>query len=428
MRFKHVLVATATAAMVASAAAFPAMAVATENNSVGEIALAQEATGPQVVLKDVTVDASQLKSNLAQLKNQLKSLMLVSATKDGADITNMVAAGLGDFSSALKSKTPGTYDIPFYYGGSDLVGTAKLTVVDSSTTAAPKLTEEAVVATNGGALLTVMGQGITNEQHALPAGSFSIGDATEKDGAWYTTVTINSSAVSHYFEPLVPAVVQGRVKYDAGNSSLAATFKYDSSAQRWTVDSPARVTFNVSLDKNGTFEFEESVTVSASDVKGLSSNKLIALIKEKLVKKAEVNGKSVVDASGFKVALGAQLSDLRSGKAGSYAISFMYDGDGYNNETVGTATFVVKEEQKTPETPAEPTTPSAPAEDNKGGSAAEDKGGSSTTKTDAKKAAKGEKKLPQTGDGSPIAAVALVAAGAAACSFGLLTKRRNNKH
>ncbi len=415
MKFKHALVAIASTALVAAPVALPAVALAEEASEGDAIVATQEASGPQVVLKDVTINASQLKSNLYQLKNQLKSLMLVSATKDGRDITGMIEAGLGNFSTALANKTPGTYDVPFYYGGSDLVGTAKLTVTDSSAAAAPKLTDADVAAAHGGVLLTVMGQGVTNEPNALPAGSFSVGAARKgADDAWYTDVTINSAAIDTYYKPLVPPVVQDKVAYDAGASSLTVTFKYDATAQKWVVETPAKVTFNVTLAKSGTFEFADSATVAPSDVKGLSTDKLIALIKEKLVKKAEVNDESVVNAYGFKVMLGTQLRDLQDGKAGTYSISFMYDGDGYNNEVVGTATLVVKEaEQPTePTTPTAPTTPAATTSDD--GNA-----------TDAKKPAKAAKKaLPQTGDDALTIAGLFGAAGAATAALGAAAKRR----
>lgn len=160
----------------------------------------------------------------------------------------MIEAGLGNFSAALANKTSGTYDVPFYYGGSDLVGTAKLTVTGSSTAAAPKLADADAAAARGGVLLTVMGQGVTNEPNALPAGSFTVGVARKgADDAWYTDVTINSAAIDAYYKPLVPPVAQAKVAYDAGASSLTATFKYDAAAQKWAVETPARVTFNATL-------------------------------------------------------------------------------------------------------------------------------------------------------------------------------------
>lgn len=424
MKFKHVLVAVASTALVVAPTALPAVALA-EEAAVGDAIVAtQEASGPQVVLKDVTVNASQLKSgNFYQLKNQLKSLMLVSATKGGRDIAGMIEAGLGNFSAALANKTPGTYDVPFYYGGSDLVGTAKLTVTGSSTAAAPKLADADAAAARGGVLLTVMGQGVTNEPNALPAGSFTVGVARKgADDAWYTDVTINSAAIDAYYKPLVPPVAQAKVAYDAGASSLTATFKYDAAAQKWVVETPARVTFNVTLAKGGAFEFADSATVAPSDVKGLSTDKLIALIKEKLVKKAEVNGESVVNAYGFKVMLGAQLRGLQDGKAGTYSIGFMYDGHGYNNEVVGNATLVIAEPEQpaTPSTPAEPTTPTAPTTPATTPSDAAD-----APASDAKKPAKAAKKaLPQTGDNA-LAIVGLFgAAGAVTAALGVTAKRR----
>ena len=424
MKFKHVLVAVASTALVVAPTALPAVALAEDAATGDAVVATREASGPQVVLKDVTINASQLKSgNFYQLKNQLKSLMLVSATKDGRDITGMIEAGLGNFSAALANKTPGTYDVPFYYGGSDLVGTAKLTVTDSSTAAAPKLADADVAAARGGVLLTVMGQGVTNEPNALPAGSFTVSVARKgADDAWYTDVTINPAAIDAYYKPLVPPVAQAKVAYDAGASSLTATFKYDAAAQRWVVETPARVMFNVTLAKGGAFELADSATVAPSDVKGLSTDKLIALIKEKLVKKAEVNGESVVNAYGFKVMLGTQLRGLQDGKAGTYSISFMYDGDGYNNEVVGNATLVIAEPEQpaTPSAPAEPTTPTAPSTPATTPSDATD-----APASDAKKPAKAAKKaLPQTGDNA-LAIVGLFgAAGAVTAALGVTAKRR----
>ena len=424
MKFKHVLVAVASTALVVAPMALPAVALAEEAAVGNAIVATQEASGPQVVLKDVTVNASQLKSgNFYQLKNQLKSLMLVSATKGGRDITGMIEAGLGNFSAALANKTPGTYDVPFYYGGSDLVGTAKLTVTDSSAAAAPKLADAYVAAARGGVLLTVMGQGVTNEPNALPAGSFSVGVARKgADDAWYTDVTINPAAIDAYYKPLVPPVAQAKVAYDAGASSLTATFTYDAAAQKWVVETPARVTFNVTLAKGGAFEFADSATVAPSDVKGLSTDKLIALIKEKLVKKAEVNGESVVNAYGFKVMLGTQLRGLQDGKAGTYSIGFMYDGDGYNNEVVGNATLVIAEPEQpaTPSAPAEPTTPTAPTTPATTPSDAADAPASG-----AKKPAKAAKKaLPQTGDNALVIVGLFGAAGAVTAALGVTVKRR----
>ena len=417
MKFKHVLVAVASTALVVAPAVLPVVALAEDAATGDAIVATREASGPQVVLKDVTINASQLKSGNFY---QLKSLMLVSATKGGRDIAGMIEAGLGNFSAALANKTPGTYDVPFYYGGSDLVGTAKLTVTDSSTAAAPKLADADVAAARGGVLLTVMGQGVTNEPNALPAGSFSVGAARKgADDAWYTDVTINSAAIDAYYKPLVPPVAQAKVVYDAGASSLTVTFKYDAAAQKWVVETPARVTFNVTLAKGGTFEFAGSATVAPSDVKGLSTDKLIALIKEKLVKKAEVNGESVVNAYGFKVMLGTQLRDLQDGKAGTYSISFMYDGDGYNNEVVGNATLVIAEPEQ-PTTPSAPVTPAAPTTP-----AITPSNDDNAPASDAKKPAKAAKKaLPQTGDNALAIAGLFGAAGAATAALGVAAKRR----
>lgn len=118
-------------------------------------------------------------------------------------------------------------------------------------------------------LLTVMGQGVTNEKYALPAGSFSIAAAHKgTDGAWYTDVpgtpdvTVNSAAIDYYYRPLVPPVVLDKVAWDQSASKLTATFKWDAAAQRWAVADPAKVMFKVAITKNGIFEFAESATLA----------------------------------------------------------------------------------------------------------------------------------------------------------------------
>ena len=304
------------------------------------------------------------------------------------------------------------------------MATAKLTVTDSASVA-PKLTADEVAAADGGVLLSVMGQGVTNEPHALPAGSFSVGEATQQDGTWYTTVTINSSAIDAYYRPLVPAVVLNRVAYNAGESSLMATFKYDPAIQKWVVDSPAKVSFDVVLSHDGNFEFEDSATVAPSDVKGISSNDLLALIKQKLVKKAEVNGQSVVNAYGFKVMLGTQLRDIQDGKPGTYEIGFMYDGDGFNNEVVGTAKLVIAE-PKQPVVPGGSTNPEQPVVPGGYTNPEQPTSPEQTGTTNASKpaATAGEKKvLPQTGDESATMTGMFAVAGVVAYAFSLLAKR-----
>lgn len=419
MKLRHVIAIAASAALVVAPTALPALAYA-EGVAGGDAAVAVQAEETlKVNVHDATIDASQLKGNLTQLKYQLKDLMFVSATKGDRDVSGMVEAAFNRCNpNDLTAKKPGTYTISFFYGGSDEVATATLTVTDSSSAAAPKLADETVVATNGGVLLTVMGQGVTDEPHALPAGSFSVGDATQEGGVWLTTVTINSSAISKYYEPLVPAVAQGKVSYDAAASLLTATFKWDADAQAWVVETPAKVTFNVTLSRDGSFEFADSATVTPADVKGLSTDKLIALIKEKLVKKAEVGGESVVDSDNFKVMLYNQLRDLQDGKPGTYEIGFMYDGDGYNNEVVGTAKLVVREEEELPTPSTEPTTPGATTVEGSSNGATSVKPASARQTN----AAKTKRALPQTGDGAAIAGL-FAAAGAATCAFGALSKR-----
>lgn len=444
MKIRHVIVAALTVTLAAGSTALPTLAYAEGEPAADQAVSVQAVTGAlQVSVHDATINASQLKGNLMQLKWQLKDLMLDSATRDGADVSGMIEAAFNRCNpNDLTSKKPGKYTISFFYGGSDEVATATLTVTDSSAAAAPKLTSETVSATKGGVLLTVMGQGVTNEPYALPAGSYSVGDATEHDGAWYAEATINPSAIDAYYKPLVPAVAQDKASYDMGASSLTATFKWDADSQAWVVETPAKVTFNVVLAKNGTFEFNDSATVAPSDVKGLGADQLIALIKEKLVKKAEVNGESVVDAYGFKVMLGTQLRDLQNGKPGEYSIGFMYDGDGYNNEVVGNATLVVKEAEKPSQKPDEKpanstgtTNPTSPATDgpdngdnNAGGNDNAGANANKNVKPAAASSSKAEKALPQTGDNTSIVPGALVAIGAVVCALGIAAKRiRGNR-
>ena len=307
-----------------------------------------------------------------------------------------------------------------------------MTVTDSSTEAAPALTPDTVSSTQGGMPLTVTGQGITNEQHALPVGSFSIAEARKGiDGAWYTDVNINSAAIDAYYRPLVPPVVLDKVTWDQSTSKLTATFKWDAAAQRWTVATPAQITFKVTIAKNGVFEFAESATLAPGDVKGLSTEKLIALIKKKLVKTAEVNGSSVVNDSNFHVMLGARLTDIQNGKPGTYQIGFMYDGNGYNNEQVGSATLVIAQPSNPGTTTPGTTTPNTGDKTEKGDKANGDKSGSpKKTKLKSsgnKTSQKSGKDLPRTGDASLGVMGALSAAGASLAALGVFTKRREHQ-
>lgn len=427
MKLKHAIVAAASTALVVAPTALPVLAYAEDGAGIEAAVAVQAEQGYSIQTKDVALDKSQLWGSLQQIGWRLKDQMIASATYNGNDIVGRLTVGFGNSAADIEAKKPGSYTIHFFDG--DEVATATLTVTDSSAAAAPRLTDEAAAA-KGGVLLTVMGQGVTNEPNALPAGSFSIGDATQRDGVWRTTVTINSSAIDRYYKPLVPAVAQDKAAYDASASTLTATFKWDASAQKWVVETPAKVTFNVVLTKDGAFDFADSATVAPDDVKGLSSDRLISLIKEKLVKRAEVGGKSVVDADGFKVMLGTQLRDLQDGKPGTYEIGFMYDGDGYNNEVVGTAKLVVKETEQ-PATPDQPTTPAQPATSGSTeGAGSGDATGNAAAKPAAAKggsAAKAKKALPQTGDNALAIVGTLAVAGAATSAFGALTKkaRRN---
>lgn len=434
MKLKHAIVTVMGTALIMAPAAMPATALAAQADAT-PMAAQDAQSGYNVKAQNATINASQLKGNLTQLKWQLKDLMLVEATYNGRDIKDRVDVGFGNSAGDLQNKKPGTYTIQFFDGNK--IAEAKLTVTDSASEAAPALTADTVSSTKGGILLTVMGQGITNEQHALPAGSFSIAAAHKgADGAWYTDVTVNSAAIDNYYRPLVPPVVLDKVAWDQSASKLTATFKWDAAAQRWTVADPAKVTFKVAITKNGVFEFAESATLAPSDVKGLSTNKLIALIKEKLVKTAEVNGSSVVNDSNFHVMLGTQLTDIQNGKPGTYQIGFMYDGNGYNNEQVGSATLVIAQPSKpgttTPGTTTPgTTTPNTGDKTEKGDNANGDKNGSpkkANVKSSGNKTSqKSGKDLPKTGDtGLGIAGI-ISAAGASLAALGIFTKRREHQ-
>lgn len=424
MKLKHAIVTVMGTALIMAPAAMPATALAAQADAT-PVAAQDAQSGYNVKAQNATINASQLKGNLMQLKWQLKDLMLVEATYNGRDIKDRVDVGFGNSAGDLQNKKPGTYTIQFFDGNK--IAEAKLTVTDSASEAAPALTADTASSTKGGILLTVMGQGITNEQHALPAGSFSIAAAHKgADGAWYTDVTVNSAAIDNYYRPLVPPVVLDKVAWDQSASKLTATFKWDAAAQRWTVADPAKVTFKVAITKNGVFEFAESATLAPSDVKGLSTNKLIALIKEKLVKTAEVNGSSVVNGSNFHVMLGTQLTDIQNGKPGTYQIGFMYDGNGYNNEQVGSATLVIAQPSK-PGT----TTPGTGDKTEKSDNANGDKNGSpkkANVKSSGNKTSqKSGKDLPKTGDAGLGIAGIISAAGASLAALGIFTKRREHQ-
>lgn len=434
MKLKHAIVTVMGTALIMAPAAMPATALAAQADAT-PVAAQDAQSGYNVKAQNATINASQLKGNLMQLKWQLKDLMLVEATYNGRDIKDRVDVGFGNSAGDLQNKKPGTYTIQFFDGNK--IDEAKLTVTDSASEAAPALTADTASSTKGGILLTVMGQGVTNEQHALPAGSFSIAAAHKgADGAWYTDVTVNSAAIDNYYRPLVPPVVLDKVAWDQSASKLTATFKWDAAAQRWTVADPAKVTFKVAITKNGVFEFAESATLAPSDVKGLSTNKLIALIKEKLVKTAEVNGSSVVNDSNFHVMLGTQLTDIQNGKPGTYQIGFMYDGNGYNNEQVGSATLVIAQPSKpgttTPGTTTPgTTTPNTGDKTEKGDNANGDKNGSpkkANVKSSGNKTSqKSGKDLPKTGDAGLGIAGIISAAGASLAALGIFTKRREHQ-
>ena len=403
MKLKHAIVTVMGTALIMAPAAMPATALAAQADAT-PVATQDAQSGYNVKAQNATINASQLKGNLMQLKWQLKDLMLVEATHNGRDIKDRVDVGFGNSAGDLQNKKPGTYTIQFYDG--DKIAEAKLTVTDSTSEAAPALTADTVSSTKGA------------------------------DGAWYTDVTVNSAAIDNYYRPLVPPVVLDKVAWDQSASKLTATFKWDAAAQRWTVADPAKVTFKVAITKNGVFEFAESATLAPSDVKGLSTNKLIALIKEKLVKTAEVNGSSVVNDSNFHVMLGTQLTDIQNGKPGTYQIGFMYDGNGYNNEQVGSATLVIAQPSKpgttTPGTTTPgTTTPNTGDKTEKGDNANGDKNGSpkkANVKSSGNKTSqKSGKDLPKTGDAGLGIAGIISAAGASLAALGIFTKRREHQ-
>ena len=420
MKLKRALVTAVGAALIAAPTVMPVTALANEGTSEAVVLASQgEQTGYKLDIRDVTINASQLKSNLLQLKMQLRALMIRSATYNGTDISDRIDLGFGDSAGDLLNKRPGTYTIHFTDGNE--IATATLTVTDSAAAAAPALTEDTVASTSGGLLLTVMGQGVTDQPNKLPAGSFTVGSVRQgPDGTQYTDVTINSAAIDKYYKPLVPPVVWNKVTWNQAASNLTATFKWDADTQAWTVETPAKVTFNVTTDQSTDFEFADSATLAPSDVKDLSTRDLIALIKEKLVKKAEVNGESVIDAYDFQVMLGTQLNAIQSGTPGSYEIGFMY-----NNKQIGSATLVIAESEQ-PTQPGTTTPGTGEPGDNGTSDAEDDATGEAGSNEDASAKKDSDKKddegLPKTGDASSAAGI-LASLGAAISALGIASSR-----
>ena len=94
----------------------------------------------------------------------------------------------------------------------------------------------------------------------------------------------------------------------------------------------------------------------------------------------------------------------------------MYDGDGFNNEVVGTAKLVIAE-PKQPVVPGGSTNPEQPTSPEQTGA----------TNASKPAATAGEKKvLPQTGDESAAMTGMFAAAGVVAYAFSLLAKRRDD--
>ena len=165
MKFKRAIVTVMGTALIMAPAAMPATALAAQADAT-PVAAQDAQSCYKFEAQNATINASQLKGNLTQLKWQLKDLMLVEATYNGRDIKDRVDVGFGNSADDLQNKKPGTYTIQFFDGNK--IAEAKLTVTDSASEAAPKLTADTVSSTKGGVLLTVMGQG-GHEREACPA-------------------------------------------------------------------------------------------------------------------------------------------------------------------------------------------------------------------------------------------------------------------
>ena len=135
--------------------------------------------------------------------------------------------------------------------------------------------------------------------------------------------------------------------------------------------------------------------------------------------------------SNFHVMLGTQLTDIQNGKPGTYQIGFMYDGNGYNNEQVGSATLVIAQPSKPGTTTPGTTTPNTGDKTEKGDKANGDKNGSpkkANVKSSGNKTSqKSGKDLPKTGDAGLGIAGIISAAGASLAALGIFTKRREHQ-
>ena len=129
--------------------------------------------------------------------------------------------------------------------------------------------------------------------------------------------------------------------------------------------------------------------------------------------------------------LGTQLTDIQNGKPGTYQIGFMYDGNGYNNEQVGSSTLVIAQPSKPGTTTPGTTTPNTGDKTEKGDKANGDKNGSSkkaNVKSSGNKTSqKSGKDLPKTGDAGLGIAGTISAAGASLAALGIFTKRREHQ-
>ena len=106
----------------------------------------------------------------------------------------------------------------------------------------------------------------------------------------------------------------------------------------------------------------------------------------------------------------------------------MYDGDGFNNEVVGTAKLVIAE-PKQPVVPGGSTNPEQPVVPGGYTNPEQPTSPEQTGTTNASKpaATAGEKKvLPQTGDESATMTGMFAVAGVVAYAFSLLAKRRDD--
>lgn len=419
MNGKKLVAVAASAAMIASAT--PCVALAAEDASTNEGAVAtQSVTSADVKVKDVTIKASSLKTNLMQMKWQIKDLMLVSPTS-GAVYENIEVQLPSNFAD-LQARKPGSYQINFIYA-SDVVGTATLTLVsDDAPAEVPSFSAADAAAVAGAARVTVYGGGQTNEAHNLVASSLKVSNVSSSNGTYVATATINSALAERDYESTLAPVNQGKFVYDAQRSELTATFVYDQAAKAWKVKTPAQIAFAQAPKATGEFSFKGELTVDPSAVKGMTAQQLIAYLKQQLVETAKVGGQDVVDSSDFSVALGNQLNDIVAGKPGSYRIEFMYNGTGYNNEVVGSSTLTITEEKSDSEVKPGAGTDAKDNTGNTGSSDDQSAAGQQDSEKTAKKTQQ-KKALPQTGDVVAALPGVLGAAGALLAGIGHKLRR-----